>query len=361
MEYVAKYFIETWSMMTQLAPWLLLGFALAGIISIFLRREMVAKMLGGKGFGSIFRATLIGVPLPLCSCGVIPVAAAVREKGAGKGATAAFLASTPETGVDSAIATWGMLGPLMAVVRIAVAFVTGILAGIFVRFVTRNERDDEITTAADDEKSGKRPTIADGIRYAFMTMPDDMAGSLATGILLAGAVAALLPGDFFAASGMNGAVAYLVTTLVAIPLYVCSTGSIPLAAAMIHAGFSPGCALVFLITGPATNMTTIATMRRYLGAKAIAAYLSAIVLTAWGAGLFIDAGLGAETIMGDMPHAMGKASLVGNVCAAILAVMILKGLAMRLILTKKASCECECERESGERKSCCCHCNEDRD
>jgi len=359
MEYLAKYVYETWTMTTQLAPWLLIGFALAGVVSIFLRREMVGRMLGKKGFGSIFRATLIGVPLPLCSCGVIPVAAAVREKGASKGATAAFLASTPETGIDSAIATWGMLGPLMAIVRVVLAFVTGILAGLFVQFVTRSENDAVSVAKTSSEKNDKRPSIADGLKYAFVTMPDDMAGSLATGILLAGAISTLLPGNFFASLGMNGALAYLVTTLVAIPLYVCSTGSIPLAAAMIHSGFSPGCALVFLIAGPATNITTIVTMRRYLGTKAIAAYLFAIVLTAWSAGFFIDAGLGTGTIMSDMPHPMGGTSLIGNVCAVILTVMIIKGLDKRFIKTgDKSSCrKCEPKAEESE----CCHCRDKHD
>jgi uncharacterized protein len=361
MEYVAKYFYETWSMMTQLAPWLLIGFALAGIVSIFLRREMVGRMLGKKGFGSILRATLIGVPLPLCSCGVIPVTAAVREKGASKGATAAFLASTPETGVDSAIATWGMLGPLMAIVRVVLAFVTGILAGLFVQFVTRDEKDEASNVETPLEKNGKRPSIADGLKYAFITMPDEMAGSLVTGILLAGALSALLPEDFFASLGISGVLAYLVTTLVAIPLYVCSTGSIPLAAAMIHAGFSPGCALVFLIAGPATNVTTIVTMRRYLGTKAIAAYLFAIVLTAWSAGFFIDTIMGRETIMSDMPHTMSNTSLVGTVCATILSIMIIKGLFKRFITRHKKTCCCECKEKEPEEESCCCHCSDKTD
>ena len=176
MELFQKYLAETWAMTSQLAPWLLVGFALAGFISLALRRSLVTRVLGKPGIGSIVKATLVGVPMPLCSCGVIPVAAAIREKGAGKGATAAFLASTPETGIDSAVATWGMLGPVMMLVRIVMAFVTGIVAGLLVQFVTRHEKEPTPAHEEDHEHAAEpRQSIADALRYAFIIMPRDMA------------------------------------------------------------------------------------------------------------------------------------------------------------------------------------------
>jgi uncharacterized protein len=361
MDFIKTYLHEIWTMTTQLAPWLLLGFALAGLISLFIRRSLVTRVLGKPGIGSIVKATLIGVPMPLCSCGVIPVAAAIREKGAGKGATAAFLASTPETGVDSFVATWGMLGPVMACVRVVVAFFTGILSGTLVQFVTRREKD-EFAAAEEENCACKepRPTLRDALKYAFVTMPKDMAPSLAFGILAAAAISALVPGDFFASFGSTGVFAYLVITLIAVPLYVCSTGSIPLALAMINSGFSPGCALVFLISGPATNITTIVTMRRYLGTRAIAAYLFAIVVVAWTAGAIVDAGFGRETIMGQMPHHMAEASLPGIVSAVILLVLIARGLIARVIDKLSPSSMASCCRAKAEEKGECC-CNKEKE
>jgi len=284
METATRYLHELWSMTAQIAPWMLVGFALAGLMSMFVSRRLVLKVLGRPGMGSIVKATLVGVPMPLCSCGVIPVAAEIREKGATKGATAAFLASTPETGVDSAFATWGMLGPLMALTRIFLAFVTGILAGSFVSLATRG-RDDALPPARDDDATpaslGSRAMEA--LRHAFVKMPGDIAPSLVVGMLLAAVVAAFVPEEGFAFLGHGGLATYVGITLIALPMYVCSTGSIPLAAAMLQAGFSPGGALVFLVSGPATNIATIVAMRKYLGTRAIWAYLAAIVTTAWTA------------------------------------------------------------------------------
>jgi len=360
MELFQKYITETWGMTAQLAPWLLVGFALAGLISLGLRRSLVTRVLGKPGLGSILKATLVGVPMPLCSCGVIPVAAAIREKGAGKGATAAFLASTPETGIDSAIATWGMMGPLMALVRIVMAFVSGISAGLLVQFVTRHEHDVKKAPAPEkdchEEPEEPRQSVADALRYAFVTMPKDMAPSLFTGILLAGAVSAFIPADFFTSIGVHGLLAYVFVTLVAVPLYVCSTGSIPLALAMIQAGFTPGGALVFLISGPATNAATIATMRRYLGTRAIIAYLVAIIGSAWIAGTLIDAGLGKESILAQMPMHTSQPGPFGNIAAAILTLLMLRGLWTRLASRKGgASCCCDDSKNmKHETESCSC-------
>jgi uncharacterized membrane protein YraQ (UPF0718 family) len=367
MHFLSNYLHEVWTLTAQLAPWLLLGFALAGLISLFVRRALVTRILGKPGLGSIVKATLIGVPMPLCSCGVIPVAAAIREKGAGRGATASFLASTPETGVDSFVATWGMLGPVMACVRVVVAFFTGIFSGVLVQFVTRHDKD-EFAGAGEEKCSCSEPRakVMDALKYAFITMPKDMAPSLVFGILAAAAISALVPGDFFASFGATGIWAYLVITLIAVPLYVCSTGSIPLALAMINSGFSPGCALVFLISGPATNVATIVTMRRYLGTKAIAAYLFAIIAVAWTAGAVVDAGFGRETIMGQMPHDMSSVSIFGAISAVILLALVLRGLFARLLDRCRASgasccaassehCSCHTSAANDAASDCCCH------
>ena len=360
MHLTIEYLFATWELLARLAPWLLFGFFLAGVISMYLRRSTVVRILGKPGIGSIVRATLVGVPMPLCSCGVIPVAAAIREKGAGRGATAAFLASTPETGVDSFFGTWGLMGPFMAVVRVVVAFVNGILAGLFVTLATRGEKDEYAAQGTAENERDERRSFGDALRYAFISMPSDMAESLIVGILLAGAVSAFIPADFVTGAGVSGIGAYVIVTLIAIPLYVCSVGSIPLAVAMIHAGFSPGAALVFLIAGPATNVATIVTMRRYLGTRAVVAYVLSIVVTAWGAGFVVDMGLGRSAVLASMPHVMEKSGLLGGIAAVVLAILILHGWLTRHFppLLKRAArarageaCACEGHKTHGDTSS----------
>lgn len=352
----------TWALVAEVAPWLLVGFALAGLISILLKRSYVERLLGRPGIGSLFKATLVGVPMPLCSCGVIPVAAAIREHGASKGATAAFLASTPQTGVDSIAATWGLLGPFLAWVRVVIAFVSGILAGLFVSWVTREDEpgkpakateqpcccgdktkpattpapataeaeaccahsgepsdhccadeehhhsqaghhDHEATEAschaepAATAEPGLGKKLGQALRYGFVTLPQDMVLSLTLGLVLAGAIGALLPAGMFADLGLTGFWAYAAITALSVPLYVCSTGSIPFAYVLLQAGLSPGGVLVFLVAGPATNAATLTTMRRYIGIRGLAAYLAAIVGTAWVAGALVDAGLGKQAVL----------------------------------------------------------------
>ncbi len=359
MNYIIKYLTATWDMTAELAPWLLLGFVLAGLVSIALPRSLVMRLLGKPGLGSIIRATIIGVPMPLCSCGVIPVAAAIRQKGASKGATASFLASTPELGVDSTVATWGMMGPLMTLVRFCMAFITGITAGLLVQFVTRNDPDSQLKAAPTDNSAPKteiRKGVADALRYAFVTMPKEMAPSLIAGILLAGAISAFIPTDSLSSIGATGVLSYLLVTLIAIPLYVCSTGSIPLALAMMQAGFSPGSALVFLISGPATNAATITTMRHYLGTKAIVAYLFAIIACAWVAGIAVDAGLGKESIIAQLPMQMGGHGPWGNFFGVVLSLVVLRGLWSRLSKRTKGSscCNSGTAHSTEASASCCC-------
>jgi uncharacterized membrane protein YraQ (UPF0718 family)/copper chaperone CopZ len=282
---------ETWTLTAEMAPYLLFGFALAGALSVFIREETVGRHLGGRGLGAACRAAMIGVPLPLCSCGVIPVAASLRRHGAGKGATLSFRASTPQTGVDSIAATWGLLGPLFAGIRVVVAFLTGLIAGTLTDRFAGEDRAAPAPTPSPDRPAKKRSpgeSVVAALRYGFWTLPKDIGMSLLVGLILAGMISSVLPDSFFAGHFGGSWLAYLAALAVAIPMYVCSTGSIPLATAMISAGISPGAALVFLIAGPATNTATLATTYRLFGGKITAIYLLTLILCALGAGILLD-------------------------------------------------------------------------
>lgn len=281
---------ETWIMTQLMAPYLLLGFALAGLLKAMVDGASVQRWLGRRGWASVVKASLLGVPLPLCSCGVIPVAASLRLQGASRGATASFLASTPETGVDSMAATWGMLGPGLALVRVVTAFFTGISAGLLVDYFHREE--DAATAIPQNAPPGRSLTalnrLRQGMSFSFLTLPRDLVISLSLGLFLAGVASAFIPPQSLQGSWTSGILGYLAVALVAIPIYVCSTGSIPLAYSLMQAGFSPGAALVFLIAGPATNIATISTMAQLLGRKAMALYLLAILACSFTAAGFVD-------------------------------------------------------------------------
>jgi uncharacterized protein len=294
MEIIAEIFIEAFKTLADMAPYLLIGFAAAGVLSVLVSAEKIERHLGGKGLLPVLKAALFGVPLPLCSCGVIPVAASLRRHGSSRGATLSFLLSTPQTGVDSILVTYGLLGPVFAVFRPTVAFITGLIGGALMdRMETDGERDEIKPEPACSESccapSGHRNKFTRALHYGFVVLPRDVARPMLIGLAVAGLLGALVPHDFLASHALGrGLPAMLLMMLVGIPLYVCATASVPIGAALIAAGVSPGAALVFLITGPATNTATIATVWTVLGKKATAVYLGTIVMTSLAAGYLLD-------------------------------------------------------------------------
>ena len=261
--------------------------------------------------------------MPLCSCGVIPVAAALRRDGAGKGATTAFLASTPQTGVDSIFATWGMLGGLFALVRVVAAFVSGLVSGVLVDAFDKKEAapDAAPVSPRTDRKPGLRAAVREVLQYGFVTMPSDIGRSLLVGLAVAALISALIPADVLSGWIGGGALGFLLITLLAVPMYVCSTGSIPVALALIHVGLSPGAALVFLIAGPATNAATISTLWKIVGRRSVLLYLASIIGTAWLFGFLFNAVLADAVCEAVCEHAMAS-SWGGHLWAlALLAVL----------------------------------------
>ncbi len=296
--------VEFWSVLAEMSPYLLFGFFFAGLLSMLVTRKMVERHLGGGGMLPLFKAAIFGVPLPLCSCGVIPVSMSLYKQGASKGSTISFLLSTPQTGVDSILVTYSLLGPVFAIFRPLVALVTGMVGGILVSVfghvrrassLAGDSRAETHDLPATDPASNDqtKPTwwkrFVEGMDHAFITLPRSLGKPLLLGLAIAAAISALTPDDFFAGRFGRGLPAMLVMMAVGIPIYVCASASVPVAAALILKGLSPGAVLVFLMTGPATNAAGLVTIWNTLGRRTAILYLITVAACALGAGLLLDA------------------------------------------------------------------------
>jgi hypothetical protein len=318
-----------------MAPYLLFGFLVAGILSVCASPEWVERHLGRPGLGSVLKAALFGVPLPLCSCGVIPVSASIYRHGASRAATTAFLLSTPQTGVDSIAITYGLLGPVFAIYRPIAALLSGLVGGMLVQLfgeprdaVTTGPPTNAVCREACCAKTAPQNALLRVLYYGFVTLPRDIGGALLLGVLIAGAMAAFVePGqwhDYF----RSGILSILLMMALGVPIYVCATASVPIAAGLIHMGASPGAALAFLIAGPATNGATITTVWKLLGRRTAAIYLLTITASAVACGLllnwlftWLDAPLPQ---LEHHQHSAGHGGSLSHVWAvALLAVMIL--------------------------------------
>ncbi len=310
--------INLWAVLADMAPYLLLGFVVAGLLSTYFKPTWIERHLGRRGMGSVFKAAAFGVPLPLCSCGVIPVGTGLYRHGASKGATTAFMLSTPQTGVDSILATYGLLGPAFAVVRPVLALLNGFLAGIVVDRISQHEPtalapktvplttmqntpsdascsaggaccDSQTPTTTSGTSPGVLRRLASALRYGLITLPADIAWALVVGLVIAAVLTALVPADAVTAYLGGGFLAMLAAVLIGVPLYVCSTGAIPIALGLMHVGASPGAALAFMVAAPATSAATLSVVYRVLGTRTTAVYLTSVLLTSIGAGLAFDA------------------------------------------------------------------------
>ncbi len=310
---ITDYLKETWALYLEMAPYLMLGFTLAGVLHAFVPRKAVGRHLGGENLISSFKAAVLGVPMPLCSCGVIPTGVGLRKRGASRAATVSFLISTPQTGVDSILVTYGFFGWAMAIFRPLAAFISGVLGGLAVILVKPGAREDEwmkhhmhsedALVEADAKKTiGQK--FGDAYHFAFKELLGDIAFWLVIGILIAGVISAVIPDDFFAGNMGNGIGAMLVMMAFGLPLYVCSTASVPIAAVLMTKGISAGAAFVFLMTGPATNAATMVVIARALGAKVLAVYLVSIAGFALLFGLGLDYLLANTALTITMPEHM---------------------------------------------------------
>jgi uncharacterized membrane protein YraQ (UPF0718 family) len=323
MEFILQTATGMWEVVGRMAPYLLLGFLMAGILSQAISHAWITRHLGGNRFTSVVKAAFFGVPLPICSCGVIPLAATLRRQGASKGATMGFLIATPQTGADSISVNYALLGPVFAVVTPVCAFVGGLIGGFLVDATRpRGEADadsvagmgDKELAACCDSKavlpepapaaccaSSRTPKPVSNsllalytrtlgaLEHGFVTMPRDIARPIIVGLLVAALMGTLLPDDFFANVLGSGLGAMLLVMLAALPMYACSTGSIPIAAMLIAKGVAPGVALVFLLAGPAINAATMTTVYKTLGLRCAAIHVATIGVVAIVAGHIVNA------------------------------------------------------------------------
>ncbi len=310
-----------WNLVIESAPWLLLGYLLAGIIRQVIPGSWVEKQLAAPGVASVVKGAVIGAPLPLCSCGVIPTALAIRKSGASKGATASFLVATPETGVDSISYSYAILGPLFAIVRPIGALLSAVTAGLLVRAMDSEDNlvdeqqlggccgaektEPDQSACCNDEKTesmesgccraekvqsvqtGLGKKLVSALQYGYGRMISDTAKWLTIGLIAATFITTFVPESFFLQWG-DGLLAMVIMVIIGLPMYICATASTPVAASLLFAGISPGAALVFMLTGPATNIATMGVIKEQLGIRSLIAYLIGVIFIAILCGLTLD-------------------------------------------------------------------------
>jgi hypothetical protein len=305
MSHIWEIIHEIMTLLLESSLFILFGLVVSGLIRIFLNPASISKHLGQGKFLSVFKAALVGIPLPICSCGVLPTAVSLRKQGANTGATTAFLISTPESGVDSIAVSYALLDPILTVARPLVAFISSVLAGVTENLLNKDPINFNLSydtsCPVDDCCDGKNCSPEEhaahhtffekctaGFRHAFFDVWYDMAGWFFAGLLFAGIITAFIPDDFASDYLGGGLSSMLIMLAVGIPLYICATASTPMAAALILKGVSPGAALVFLLTGPATNITSLTVLLGVLGKRATAIYLATIAGTSVVSGLLLD-------------------------------------------------------------------------
>lgn len=334
MDFLFQILRESWHLLQEASIYVIFGIFVAGMLRIFLNPGTVARHLGRGKFSSVFKASLLGIPIPLCSCGVLPAAASLKKQGANKGATTAFLISTPESGVDSVALTYALLDPVMTIARPVAAFATATAAGLSENLLTKGEEEmkaePDLSCPVDGCCDGQEclpedhsshhsfsEKIRAGLAYALNDLWNDIAVWFLVGIVLAGLITALVPEDVLTRTLGGGLPSMFIMLAAGIPLYICATASTPIAAALILKGVSPGAALVFLLVGPATNITSLTVLLGILGKRATAIYLTAIALSAVVFGLVLDQvyillGISAQALAGQATEVIPSWAQVGG-------------------------------------------------
>ncbi len=354
---------QTWNLLLEAAPFMLFGLFAGGLVKVFIGTSAVARHLGRGRFSSVFKAALIGIPLPLCSCGVLPAAAALKKQGANNGATTAFLISTPESGLDSISVTYALLDPVMTVARPVAAFFTAMVAGLSENL--RQEPSDTLIVPDQPcpvdgccDGNGCEPEIhrhhhrfgeklAASINYAFIELWDELAVWFLVGMILAGVISALVPDEFISNYLGGGLVSMLTMLVVGIPLYICASASTPIAAALLLKGASPGAVLIFLLAGPATNIASLAMLKGLLGRRATLLYLGAIIGGSLISGLAVNlfyelAGMSPRAMIGTAADSLPKALSVGSAVTLLIlsARPVYRRIRALFSRRRKESCGC---------------------
>jgi len=363
-------------LVNEMSPFLLLGFLFAGLLHVFIPGVVYSRYLSGHNFRSVFYAALFGVPLPLCSCGVIPTAMGLRKEGASKGATVSFLIATPETGVDSIAATYSLMGLPFAIVRPIAAFCTSLFAGQLINIFDKDEKNAEVSDEdtqchCHHHKTDKAnmtffEKIVEAFRFAFVEMMQDIGKWLVIGLVIAGLITVFVPDSYFEIFKGNTVLSMILVLCIAIPMYICATGSIPIAVALMLKGLTPGAALVLLMAGPACNMASLLVINKVLGRKTLLLYLASIITGAIIAGTIID-NLPTEWFLPTLMKANnGEADHTSwfNIgCTILLAMLLINALWKRYTGKHQCCCHensgehtCNChDKETEDENNCCCH------
>lgn len=306
---ITHFFEALWQLTLSMAPYILFGLLFAGVLHALVPESIVTKHLGKENIASVIKATIFGIPLPVCSCGVIPLATAIKKSGASKGATLSFLISTPITGVDSILATYGIFGWIFTLYRIITSMIIAIVAGILTNIFDKEKKEPQSnkplfsttttntltatmplqkkeamqdTTSTDEccsnENTSKKFSLKAVFDYAFNTLLKDIAKPLFWGLILGALITVAIPDNLSELLKDNAWLSYLIVILIAVPMYVCATASLPIAAGLMLSGVSAGAAFVFLTAGPATNTVTIGVVKKMLGSTSLATYLGSIVV-----------------------------------------------------------------------------------
>ncbi|MDO8455086.1 MAG: SO_0444 family Cu/Zn efflux transporter [Sulfurimonas sp.] len=305
MEYLTLFISALFDLSNAMSPYILFGLIFAGILHELVPESIVTKHLGKESIASVVKATLFGIPLPVCSCGVIPLASSIKKSGASKGATLSFLISTPITGVDSILATYGMFGWIFTLYRVFTSMIIAIAAGILTNVFDKEElvvekpkmswTKQEVTNccsttsgAACETQTQKKFSAKKALRYAFITLLGDIAKPLFWGLLLGALITVAIPQNLSDILVEYSWISYIIVIAIAVPMYVCATASLPIAVALMMSGVSAGAAFVFLTAGPATNTVTIGVVKKMLGNKSLYIYLGSIIIGSLVFGLGID-------------------------------------------------------------------------
>ena len=316
-------------MLNEMSPYILLGFFIAGLMHAFIPRHTFARHLSGTGWKAVVKSALIGVPLPLCSCGVLPTAIGMRRNGASRAASTSFLVATPQTGVDSIAATWSLLGPAFAIVRPVAALTAAVAGGLAVGKAEKDSAGTACLSNIEDETlpAGFGAKCMAALKYGFIDLVGSIGGWLVAGLIIAALITVYVPADFFTVLGRNPILSMIAVLVIAVPMYVCATGSIPIAMSLVLKGLSPGTALVLLMAGPAANFASFTLISREMGRKSAAIYLASIVIGAMAFGLAIDYLLPSHWFaIGNIHggcHGAHDFGLFPTVCSALLVTLLI--------------------------------------
>ncbi|UFH58178.1 SO_0444 family Cu/Zn efflux transporter [Sulfurovum mangrovi] len=324
MEWLEVFFTGLIDLSNAMAPYILFGLVFAGILHELVPDTIVTKHLGKDNVSSVLKSTVFGIPLPVCSCGVIPLATSIKKSGASKGSTLSFLISTPITGVDSIMATYGIFGWIFTLYRVVTSMIIAMVAGILTNIFDKDSSASSSTVKSatpsfstvsppktatsfslntpQEESCGtgtgsccgssceesKKFSFTAAMKYAFVTLLGDIAKPLFWGLLVGALITVAIPDNLAQLLKDYSWLSYLVVIAIAVPMYVCATASLPIAAGLMLSGVSAGAAFVFLSAGPATNTVTIGVVKKMLGTRSLYIYLGSIIIGSMLFGMGLD-------------------------------------------------------------------------